>query len=135
MTFGDIFKDLEIKDEYPRPYKPTYEQKVDRFLKKYLFKLIDCKIVDDFRMLHPKMTAFVLHNITPAVEAKIKERYHPERTTAINEDDIIAMVRSLPTNSLSLTLPTALFAVIPPTVTHMKLSLRYCIFGDLQLFF
>ena len=34
--FGDTFKDLEIKDEYLRPYKPTKEQKavagVDRFL-------------------------------------------------------------------------------------------------------
>ena len=43
-------------------------------------------------MICPKMTAFVLQSITPAVEAKIKERYHPERTTAINEDDIVAMV-------------------------------------------
>ena len=24
--FGDIFKDLEIKDEYLRPYQPTEEQ-------------------------------------------------------------------------------------------------------------
>ena len=97
--FGDIFKDLEIKDEYLRPYKPTEEQKaaagVDRFLEKDLFNLIDSskKIVDDFRMIRPKMTAFVLQSITPAGEEKIKERYRPEWTKAINEDDIIAMVK------------------------------------------
>ena len=87
--FGDIFKDLEIKDEYLRPYKPTEEQKaaagVDRFLEKDLFNLIDSskKIVDDFRMIRPKMTAFVLQSITPAGEKKIKERYRPEWTKCI----------------------------------------------------
>ena len=51
--FGDIFKDLEIKDEYLRPCKPTEEQKasagVGRFLEKDLFNLIDSSkiIVDD----------------------------------------------------------------------------------------
>jgi hypothetical protein len=39
------------------------------------------------------MTAFVLQSITPAGEEKIKERYRPEWTKAINEDDIIGMVK------------------------------------------
>jgi hypothetical protein len=39
------------------------------------------------------MTAFVLQSITPAGEEKIKERYRPEWTNAINEDDIIGMVK------------------------------------------
>ena len=44
-------------------------------------------------MIRPKMTAFVLQSTTPAGEEKIKERYRPEWTKAINEDDIIAMVK------------------------------------------
>jgi len=39
------------------------------------------------------MTAFVLQSITPAGEEKIKERYRLEYTKAINEDDIIGMVK------------------------------------------
>ena len=39
-------------------------------------------------MLRPKMTAFVLQSITPVGEEKIKERCR-----AINEDDIIGMVK------------------------------------------
>ncbi len=39
------------------------------------------------------MTAFVLQSITPAGEEKIKERYRPEWTKAIHEDDIIGMVK------------------------------------------
>ena len=60
-----------------------------------LFNLIDSskKIVDDFRMIRPKMTAFVLQSITPAGEEKIKERYRSEWTKAINEDDIIAIIK------------------------------------------
>ena len=63
----------------------------DKFIEKDLFNLIDSskKIVDDFKNLKPKMTAFVLQSITLAGEEKIKERYRPEWTKAINEDDII----------------------------------------------
>jgi hypothetical protein len=43
---------------------------------RFIFK----KIVDDFKNLKPKMTAFVLQSITPAGEEKIKERYRPEWT-------------------------------------------------------
>ena len=52
----------------------------DKFIEKDLFNLIDSskKIVDDFKNLKPKMTAFVLQSITPAGEEKIKERYRPE---------------------------------------------------------
>ena len=39
-------------------------------------------------MLRPKMTAFVLQSVTPVGEEKIKERCR-----AINEDDIIGMVK------------------------------------------
>ena len=44
-------------------------------------------------MLRLKMTAFVLQSVTPAGEEKIKERCRPEWTKAINEDDIIGMVK------------------------------------------
>jgi len=42
------------------------------------------------------MTAFVLQSITPAVEAKIKERYHPERTTAITTMVKLIMIAMVP---------------------------------------
>jgi hypothetical protein len=35
----------------------------------------------------------ILQSITPAGEAKFKERCRPEWTTAIHEDNIIAMVK------------------------------------------
>jgi hypothetical protein len=38
------------------------------------------------------MIAFVLQSITPAGEEKIKERYRPEWTKAINEDDFKLIV-------------------------------------------
>ena len=44
------------------------------------------------------MTAFVLQSITPASEAKIKERYRPEWTTVIQEVDIIATVKLIITS-------------------------------------
>jgi hypothetical protein len=44
-------------------------------------------------MIRPKMTAFMLQSTTSAEEEKIKEQYRPEWTKAINEDDIIAMVK------------------------------------------
>ena len=97
--FGDIFKDLEIKDEYLTPYKPTEVEKTaageDKFVEKDLFNRIDSskKIVDDFRMIRPKMTAFVLQSITSAGEEKIKERYRPEWSKAINDDDIVGMIK------------------------------------------
>ena len=101
--FGDIFKDLEIKDEYLTPYKPTEVEKTaageDKFVEKDLFNRIDSskKIVDDFRMIRPKMTAFVLQSITSAGEEKIKERYRPEWSKAINDDDIVGMIKLITT--------------------------------------
>ena len=44
-------------------------------------------------MLRTKVTPFVLQSITPAGEEKIKERYRQEWTKAINEDDIIGMIK------------------------------------------
>ena len=76
------------------PYKPSEAEKReardDKFIEKDLFNL---KIVYDFKMLRPRMTAFVLQSVTPAGEEKIKERWRPEWTKAINEDDIIGMVK------------------------------------------
>ena len=68
QSFGiywEVFRDLEIR-----------EARHDNFIEKDLFNLIDSskKIVDDFKML-------------------IKERYRPEWTKAINEDDIIGIVK------------------------------------------
>jgi hypothetical protein len=56
--FGDIFKDLVIKDIYRRLYND-------------LINLVDSnkKIVDDFRQSR---------NPAGAGEAKIKEKHHPE---------------------------------------------------------
>ena len=105
-----VFRDLEIKEDILKPYKPSEADELaardDKFIEKDLFNLIDSskKIVDDFKMFRPKMTAFVLQSITPAgkvpsrkikerYQEKIKERYRPEWTKAINEDDIIGMVK------------------------------------------
>ena len=85
-----------MKEDFLKPYKPSEADKLaardDKFIEKDRFNLIDSskKIVDDFKML---MTAFVLQSITPAGEEKIKERYRPEWKKAINEDDIIGMVK------------------------------------------
>jgi len=71
---GYLFKNSEIKEEFLRPHKPTEAEKaatgVDRFLEKNPFNRIDSsnKIIDDFRMIRRKMTAFVLQSITPAGE-------------------------------------------------------------------
>jgi len=87
QSFGiywEVFRDLEIKEDFLKPYKPSEADKLkardDKFIVKDLFNLIGSskKIVDDFKMLRPKMTAFVLQSITPAGEGKIKERYRPE---------------------------------------------------------
>jgi hypothetical protein len=102
QSFGiywEVFRDLEIKEDFLKPYKHSEAEKLaardDKFIEKDVFNLIDSskKIVDDFKMLRPKMTVFVLQSITPAGEEKIKERYRPEWTNAINEDDIIGMVK------------------------------------------
>ena len=83
QSFGiywEVFRDLEIKEDFLKPYKPSEDDKLaardDKFFKEDLFNLIDSskKIVDDFKMLSTKMTAFVLQSITPAGEEKIKER-------------------------------------------------------------
>ena len=69
QTFGiccELFRDLEIKEDFIKPYKLSEaekrEAKDENFVKKDLFNLIDSskKIVDDFKMLRSKMTAFVL---------------------------------------------------------------------------
>ena len=48
--------------------------KDDKFIEKDLFNLVDSskKIVDDFKMLRPKMTAFVLQSIDPAMGGSFK---------------------------------------------------------------
>jgi len=88
-TYWEVFRDLEIKEEFVNPYKLSEAEKReardDKFIEKDLFNL---KIVYDFKMLRPKMTAFVLQSVTPVGEEKIKERCR-----AINEDDIIGMVK------------------------------------------
>ncbi len=102
QSFGiywEVFRDLEIIDDFVTPYKLSEADKRaakdDKFIEKDLFNLIDSskKIVDDFKNLKPKMTAFVLQSITPAGEEKIKERYRPEWTKAINEDDFIGLIK------------------------------------------
>ena len=74
QSFGiywEVFRDLEIKEGFLKPYKPSEAEKLaardNKFIEKDLFNLIDSskKIVDDFKMLRPKMTAFVLQSITP----------------------------------------------------------------------
>ena len=106
QSFGiywEVFRDLEIKDDFVTPYKASEADKLaakdDKFIEKDLFNLIDSskKIVDDFKNLKPKMTAFVLQSITPAGEEKIKERYRPEWTKAINEDDFIGLIKLIVT--------------------------------------
>jgi len=78
--YWEVFRDLEIKEDFLKPYKPSEDDKLaardDKFFEKDLLNLIDSskKIVDDFKMLSTKMTAFVLQSITPAGEEKIKER-------------------------------------------------------------
>ena len=106
QSFGiywEVFRDLEIKDDFVTPYKASEADKLaakdDKFIEKDLFNMIDSskKIVDDFKNLKPKMTAFVLQSITPAGEEKIKERYRPEWTKAINEDDFIGLIKLIVT--------------------------------------
>ena len=96
--YASVFQEGKIRDEYINYFKPSEAQKAeakDLFNEKDLFNLIDSskKIVDDFRMIRPKMTAFVLQSITPAGEEKIKERYRPEWTKALRDDDIIEMIK------------------------------------------
>ena len=73
QSFGiywEVFRDLAIKEDFVTPYKPSEADKLavrdDKFIEKGLFNLIDSskKIVDDFKNLKPKMTAFVLQSIT-----------------------------------------------------------------------
>jgi hypothetical protein len=83
QSFGiywEVFRDLAIKDDIVTHYKPSSKKKVD-----------------NFKNLKPKMTAFVLQSITPAGEEKIKERYRPEWTKAINEDDFIGLIKLIVT--------------------------------------
>ena len=69
--YASVFQEGKIREEYIKYFKPSEAQKAaaedDKFVEKDLFNLIDSskKIVDDFRMIRPKMTAFVLQSITP----------------------------------------------------------------------
>ena len=94
QSFGiylEVFRDLEIREDFLKPYKRSEaenrEANDDISVEQDLFNLIDSskKIVDDFKMLRPTMTAFVLQSITPAGEEKIKERYRIEYTKAITK--------------------------------------------------
>ena len=62
--YASVFQEGKIREEYINYFKPSEAQKAaaedDKFVEKDLFNLIDKKIVDDFRMIRPKMTAFVL---------------------------------------------------------------------------
>ena len=81
QSFGiywEVFRDLAIKEDFVTPYKPSEADKLaardDKFIEKDLFNLIDSskKIVDDFKNLKPKMTAFVLQSIDPAMGGSFK---------------------------------------------------------------
>ena len=58
-----MFRDLEIREDFLKPYKPSEAEKReaydDKFVEQDLFNLIDSskKIVDDFKMLRPKMNS------------------------------------------------------------------------------
>ncbi len=82
-TLGSVLGHRDQERLY-QAYKPSEaekcEAKDDKFVENDLFNLIDSsnKIVDDFKMLRPKMTTFVLQSITPSGDEKIKERYRQE---------------------------------------------------------
>ena len=50
------------------------------------------KLVEDFRMIRPKMTSYVMQCITEAGEKTLKERYRIEWQKTINEDDVTGMI-------------------------------------------
>jgi hypothetical protein len=63
QSFGiywEVFRDLEIKEDFLKPYKPSEADKLaardDKFIEKDLFNLIDSskKIIDDSKMLRSK---------------------------------------------------------------------------------
>ena len=55
-------------------------------------RALSMKLIEDFRMIRPKMTSYVLQSITEAGEKTLKERYRLEWQKAINEDDVNGMI-------------------------------------------
>ena len=96
--YASVIQDLKINTEFVEYYQPSAEERASANEDKFAEKVLTCtvesrmKLVDDFRMIKPKMESYVLESITEAGEKALKERYRLEWQKAINEDDIVGMI-------------------------------------------
>jgi len=96
--YAKVIQDMKIDESFVTYYKPQEDEiesaKEDKFAEKVLACTIESrmKLVDDFRMIRPKMTSYVLQSITEAGEKTLNERYRLEWKKAINEDDVTGMI-------------------------------------------
>jgi hypothetical protein len=79
-------------------YKPSENERASANEDKFAEKILTCtvesrmKLVEDFRMIRPRMTSYVMQSITEAGEKTLKERYRLEWQKAINEDGVTGMI-------------------------------------------
>jgi hypothetical protein len=96
--YAKVIQDMKIDEDFVTYYKPSEEERASANEDKFAEKILTCtvesrmKLVEDFRMIRPKMTSYVMQSITEAGEKTLKERYRLEWQKAINEDDVTGMI-------------------------------------------
>ena len=69
-----------VDEDFVTYYKPSEEERASANEDKFAEKILTCtvesrmKLVEDFRMIRPKMTSYVMQSITEAGEKTLKER-------------------------------------------------------------
>ena len=77
--YAKVIQDMKIDEDFVTYYKPSEEERASANEDKFAEKILTCtvesrmKLVEDFRMIRPKM-----QSITEAGEKTLKERYRLE---------------------------------------------------------
>ena len=96
--YAKVIQAMKIDEEFVTYYKPSADERASANEDKFAEKILTCtvesrmKLVEDFKMIRPKMTSYVMQSITEAGEKTLKERYRLEWQKAINEDDVTGMI-------------------------------------------
>jgi len=89
---------MKLDEEFVTYCKPSEDERPsvndDKFAEKVLTCTIESrmKLVEDFKMIRPQVTSYVLQSIEEAGEMTLKERCRLVWHEAINEDDVTGMI-------------------------------------------
>ena len=98
-VFATIFRTKAIPTEWISAYTPTPEEKSaaaeDEFLKKKIFIIMDerSKLTTEWRLLKPKLGSYLISALSEASVTSIQEKHRIAWTAAVQEDDIVAMMK------------------------------------------